>query len=245
MFCLVFYDISKYQLFSQFLPIDTYAIIQYEKFVNSGRLNVPLGLFKFVNFPGPSPPLYLCFSLARAVIHHSFALSQTFGEKLLGVMSWIMPISVALSTFGGVNGSLFTSSRSVSPSIHPIQSCFVISCKHSPLSWAHCLSCLMLCSSIYCRSSICCHSTQCQCLCLANTDLSVQICPLARKYVMLCSVVSVPFSWSLSVVFSCHSLSLTQCLMSAIGLNVLNCCMHHFLSGCFSPVPERAISPAC
>lgn len=134
---------------------------------------------------------------------------------------------------------------SVSLTIHPIQSCFVISCKHSPLSWAHCLSCLMLCSSIYCRSSICCHSTQCQCLCLANTDLSVQICPLARKYVMLCSVVSVPFSWSLSVVFSCHSLSLTQCLMSAIGLNVLNCCMHHFLSGCFSPVPERAISPAC
>ncbi|XP_012683548.1 asc-type amino acid transporter 1 [Clupea harengus] len=41
----------------------------------------------------------------------SNAVAVTFGEKLLGMFSTIMPISVALSTFGGINGYLFTSSR--------------------------------------------------------------------------------------------------------------------------------------
>ncbi|MBN3316649.1 AAA1 protein, partial [Atractosteus spatula] len=41
----------------------------------------------------------------------SNAVAVTFGEKLLGMFSSIMPISVALSTFGGINGYLFTSSR--------------------------------------------------------------------------------------------------------------------------------------
>lgn len=34
-----------------------------------------------------------------------------FSQRLYGIMWWIMPVFVSLSTFGGVNGILFTSAR--------------------------------------------------------------------------------------------------------------------------------------
>lgn len=38
-------------------------------------------------------------------------LAQLFADRLYGVMAWIMPVMVAMSTFGTVNGILFTSAR--------------------------------------------------------------------------------------------------------------------------------------
>jgi len=34
----------------------------------------------------------------------NFSYHQTFGDEILGFMSWIMPLFVALSTFGALNG---------------------------------------------------------------------------------------------------------------------------------------------
>lgn len=54
-------------------------------------------------------------SFAIQFVQSSVALHffppQTFGNKVFGSFSWLIPIFVALSTFGGVNGVIFTSAR--------------------------------------------------------------------------------------------------------------------------------------
>ncbi|XP_044756183.1 b(0,+)-type amino acid transporter 1 isoform X1 [Coccinella septempunctata] len=41
----------------------------------------------------------------------SEAVAVTFGNRVLGAMSWLMPLSVTISTFGAANGTLFAAGR--------------------------------------------------------------------------------------------------------------------------------------
>ena len=49
--------------------------------------------------------------LSPTEILSSSAVAVTFGNKMFGVMRWIMPAFVACSTFGAVNSGIFASSR--------------------------------------------------------------------------------------------------------------------------------------
>lgn len=49
--------------------------------------------------------------LSPTELLNSPAVAVTFADRMFGVMSWVMPIFVALSTFGGVNGMILVSSR--------------------------------------------------------------------------------------------------------------------------------------
>lgn len=61
--------------------------------------------------------IYVCANIAYFTVLSpqdlldSNAVAVTFSDRTLGVMSWIMPLFVAASTFGGLNGAIFTSAR--------------------------------------------------------------------------------------------------------------------------------------
>uniref|UniRef100_A0A8C2X5G2 Solute carrier family 7 member 10 n=1 Tax=Cyclopterus lumpus TaxID=8103 RepID=A0A8C2X5G2_CYCLU len=82
--------------------------------VNPTFLNLPRAIYisiPLVTFVYTLTNIAYFSSMSPEELLSSNAVAVTFGEKLLGMFSVIMPISVALSTFGGINGYLFTSSR--------------------------------------------------------------------------------------------------------------------------------------
>lgn len=49
--------------------------------------------------------------VSRSEMLSSLAVAVTFGNRMFGPLAWCVPVFVALSTFGGVNGVIFTSAR--------------------------------------------------------------------------------------------------------------------------------------
>ncbi|XP_036604161.1 b(0,+)-type amino acid transporter 1-like [Trichosurus vulpecula] len=69
-------------------------------------ISIPLvtGLYILVN-------LSYMVVMSPSDIRDSSALAVTWGNQILGDWAWLVPVSVALSTFGSVNGAFFSGSR--------------------------------------------------------------------------------------------------------------------------------------
>ncbi|XP_072504123.1 b(0,+)-type amino acid transporter 1-like isoform X2 [Notamacropus eugenii] len=69
-------------------------------------ISIPLvtGLYILVN-------LSYMVIMSPSDIRDSSALAITWGNQILGDWAWLVPVSVALSTFGSVNGAFFSGSR--------------------------------------------------------------------------------------------------------------------------------------
>lgn len=84
-----------------------------EEIINPKR-NLPLSIIIAI------PMVTVCYLLVNisylAVMSPSEmmisdAVAVTFGTRMLGVFAWLMPLSVAISTFGSANGTIFAAGR--------------------------------------------------------------------------------------------------------------------------------------
>ncbi|KAL1131952.1 hypothetical protein AAG570_011563 [Ranatra chinensis] len=66
------------------------------------------------------PLVTMCYALinisylavmSQSEMIESEAVAVTFGNRILGVMAWLMPLSVTISTFGSAHGTLFAAGR--------------------------------------------------------------------------------------------------------------------------------------
>ncbi|KAI8121644.1 + type amino acid transporter 1, b-0 [Lucilia cuprina] len=68
-------------------------------------------------FSGPTPTMgaiataFYTAAMSPTEMIESEAVAVTFGNRILGALAWLMPLSVTISTFGSANGTLFAAGR--------------------------------------------------------------------------------------------------------------------------------------